>query len=70
MDHFLGLIKSWRRGARVEYVFFPTQRYLFERKHRWIDCNNMTVALYCTNVNNRSVLILTILHFWVCQLNN
>ena len=40
------------------------------REHRvWIDYNNMTVALYCTNEENRSILVLTILLFWVCQQN-
>ena len=31
-------------------------------KEVWIDCDPMTVALQCTNVDNRSMLVLTILH--------
>ena len=33
-----------------------------QKKTLWIDCNTMTVALYCTNVHIRSVLILIVLH--------
>ena len=46
----------------MENVFVPIRRYLFEREQVWIDCDSMTVALQCTNVDNRSVLVLTILH--------
>ena len=45
----------------MEYEFFPTQQYLFQSKQNWINCNTVTVALYCTNVNNRSAVVLTIL---------
>ena len=38
------------------------RRYLFQRKQSWVDCVSMVVALYCTNVDNRFVSILTILH--------
>ena len=46
------------RAAREEYVLLQILRFLFQRKQVWIDCNTsntMTVALYCTNVDNRSV---------------
>ena len=39
-------------------------------KQRWIDSGTMIVALYCTNVSNRSVLILAIALFWVSQQND
>ena len=29
----------------------------------------MTVALYCTSEEKRSIVVLTILLFWVCQQN-
>ena len=34
----------------------------FKEKKGWTDSGTMTVALYCTNVSNRSVLILAMLH--------
>ena len=38
------------RAARVEYVFLPIELYLFQREQVWIDCNSMTMAFQCTNV--------------------
>ena len=46
----------------MEHVFLPIQRYLFQREEAWIDCDTLTVALHCTNVDNRSFLVLTLLH--------
>ena len=49
-------------AARMEYVFLPLQRHLFQREPVWIDCGTMTVSLFYTSVDNRSVMFLTILH--------
>ena len=60
---FLGFV--FERAARVERVFFTTQRYLFQRIQEWIDCNITTVVMHYMNAKNRSVLILRMLHSWL-----
>ena len=46
------------------------KRYLLQRKKVWIDSNIITEDLYCTNANNRSVLVFTNPPFWVRRKND
>ena len=46
----------------MEYGYLSNSKVSLSKTQRWIDAGSMTVSLYCTNVNIRSVLILTILH--------
>ena len=64
IDHSVRLICSWK-SCPCWICVVPSNSTVSEKKKEqvWIDCNPMTGALYCTNVNNRFVLVLVKLHF-------
>ena len=62
MEHSLRLLYSWKSCPCAMCVLSNSAASLSKKKKGWTDSGTMTVALYCTNVSNRSVLILAILH--------
>ena len=63
-------MKSWTSCSWGVCVLFQLNGISFKEILNWIDSGTMTVSLCCTNVNNRSVLILTMPPFWACQWND
>ena len=59
-DHKIDLLLEELPVWKVRSSKF--KRYLFEREQVWIYCDPLTVGLQCTNVENRSVSVFTILH--------